>query len=234
MNIVVFTGAGISADSGVSTFRDSDGLWENYRIEDVCTPEALHTNRNLVIDFYNARRKDLLTRKPNAAHIAIVELQSKHNVNVITQNVDDLHEVAGSKNILHLHGELSKLRSSVRPGNIYPINNWRRNPDVWKQEYDARDKQGALLRPHIVFFGESVPMLEKAIEIAAQAEIFIVVGSSLVVYPAASLIQYIRPDIPVYVVDPNIPLLPYVTNPVIKIAERAAVGMPKVAEELIK
>jgi NAD-dependent deacetylase len=233
MNIVVFTGAGVSADSGISTFRDSDGLWENYRIEDVCTSEALRANRNLVIDFYNARRRDLLSREPNAAHIAIAELQSKYDVNVITQNVDDLHEMAGSKKVLHLHGELSKLRSSTNLERIYPIKGWRKDPDVWKQEYDARDSEGALLRPHIVFFGESVPMLERAIEIAACAEIFIVVGSSLVVYPAASLIQYIRPNIPVYVVDPNIPPLPYVTNPVTKIAERAAVGMPEVAAELL-
>ncbi|MDR2556729.1 MAG: NAD-dependent deacylase [Bacteroidales bacterium] len=233
MNIVVFTGAGVSADSGISTFRDSDGLWENYRIEDVCTPEALHTNRNLVIDFYNARRKDLLQREPNAAHIAIAALQEKHDVTVITQNVDDLHEQAGSRRIVHLHGELSKLRSSTNPDNIYLIKGWRKDPNAWEQKYDTKDEYGALLRPHIVFFGEQVPRLEEAIEIAAHAEVFIVVGSSLVVYPAASLIQYINQNIPVYVIDPNIPELPYVSNPITRIAQRAAVGMPKVAEELM-
>jgi NAD-dependent deacetylase len=233
MNIVVFTGAGVSADSGVSTFRGGGGLWENYRIEDVCTPEALYKNRNLVIDFYNARRKELLQYEPNAAHKAIAELQKKHDVTVITQNVDDLHEVAGSKNILHLHGELSKLRSSVNPDDIYPIKGWRKDPGAWEQKYDAKDSHGALLRPHIVFFGENVPRLEEAIEVVAQAEIFIVVGSSLEVYPAASLILYIRSDIPVYVVDPNMPELPYIKNPVIRISERAATGMLEVANKLM-
>ena len=153
--IVVFTGAGMSADSGLYTFRDADGLWDRYRIEDVCTPEALAKNRQLVIDFYNIRRKELLSKEPNAGHLAIRRLEDYFEVEVITQNIDDLHERAGSSRITHLHGELRKLRSSIDETLTVPI-------EGWKQEYDTRCKDGSLLRPFVVFFGESVPMFDRA------------------------------------------------------------------------
>ena len=178
--IVILTGAGISADSGISTFRDSDGLWANYRIEDVCTPEALARNRAQVIEFYNIRRKELLEKEPNAAHIALAELEREQDVCVITQNIDDLHERAGSKNILHLHGELRKLRSSRNEMATVPI-------EGWEQKLDTKHPDGSLLRPFVVFFGESVPMLERAIEITEKADILVIIGTSLNVYPAASL-----------------------------------------------
>lgn len=157
--LVVFTGAGMSADSGLATFRDSDGLWANYRIEDVCTPEALARNRALVIEFYNKRRRELLAARPNAGHEAIAALERDFAVEVVTQNVDDLHERAGSTHVTHLHGELRKLRSSRNPDLIVPI-------EGWEQKLDATAPDGSLLRPHIVFFGESVPMFERAAEIA--------------------------------------------------------------------
>ena len=180
--IVVFTGAGVSADSGIATFRDSDGLWAQYRIEDVCTPEALARNRALVIEFYNKRRRELFERKPNAGHYAIAELEKYFDVEVITQNVDNLHEQAGSSSVLHLHGELMKLRSSRNPELIVPI-------EGWEQPLDATAPDGSLLRPHIVFFGESVPMIEPATALVEKADLLIVVGTSLAVYPAASLVH---------------------------------------------
>ena len=222
--IVVFTGAGMSADSGLSTFRDADGLWDRYRIEDVCTPEALAKNRQLVIDFYNIRRKELLSKEPNAGHLAIRRLEDYFEVEVITQNIDDLHERAGSSRITHLHGELRKLRSSIDETLTVPI-------EGWKQEYDTRCKDGSLLRPFVVFFGESVPMFDRAAQIASTADIF--VGTSLAVYPAASLVRYIRPDVPVYLVDPNKPDMRGIRNPLEAIRMRAAEGMPLLTEKLI-
>lgn len=231
--IVVLTGAGISADSGIATFRDSDGLWANYRIEDVCTPEALVRNRAQVIEFYNIRRKELLEKEPNAAHIALAELEQEQDVYVITQNIDDLHERAGSKNIIHLHGELRKLRSSRNEMATLPINGW-------EQKLDARHPDGSLLRPFVVFFGESVPMLETAIEITEKADILIIIGTSLNVYPAASLVHYVRPNVPIYIVDPAVgdtnaafkaPLIP---NPITYIGKRAADGVPELVEQLKK
>lgn len=226
--IVVFTGAGVSADSGIATFRDSDGLWCNHSVDEVCTAAAMLWNRKGVIDFYNERRKELLTKEPNAAHYAIAKLE-KHfeNVQVITQNVDNLHERAGSTNITHLHGELMKLRSSNDETATVPI-------DGWKQEYDTRHPDGSLLRPYIVFFGESVPNLAKAIEITQTADIFIVVGTSLKVYPAASLLQYVRQGVPVYLVDPGNPDLVGVGEPFTFIKKRAAEGVPELVETLIK
>ena len=188
--IVVLTGAGISADSGIATFRDSDGLWANYRIEDVCTPEALMRNRAQVIEFYNIRRKELLEKEPNAAHIALTELEKQTDVCVITQNIDDLHERAGSKNIVHLHGELRKLRSSWNEMATVPI-------EGWEQKLDEKHPDGSLLRPFVVFFGESVPMLEKAIEITEKADILIIVGGSKV--PGKS----IRLQIGMFPLQPN-------------------------------
>ena len=224
--IVVFTGAGVSADSGISTFRDSDGLWANYRIEDVCTPEALVRNRAQVIEFYNIRRRELFSVEPNAAHRAIAELEQHFDVEVVTQNVDNLHERAGSTQVTHLHGELMKLRSERNPELIVPI-------EGWEQTLDARAEDGALLRPHIVFFGESVPMFDAATRIASEADVMIVVGTSLAVYPAASLVRYARAGVPVYVVDPGNPDVAMIRNPLTHIKARAAEGMPALAEKLI-
>ena len=225
--LVIFTGAGMSADSGLSTFRDSDGLWDKYRIEDVCTPEALAKKRKLVIDFYNIRRKELLSKQPNAGHLAIQRLENYFDVEVITQNIDDLHERAGSKHITHLHGELRKLRSSKNETLTVPIKGW-------EQHYDDRCEDGSLLRPFVVFFGESVPMFDRATQIAATADIFVIVGTSLAVYPAASLVRYIRPEIPVYLVDPNEPDTRGIRNPLETIRMRAAEGMPLLADKLIE
>lgn len=223
--IVVFTGAGVSADSGLATFRDADGLWASYRIEDVCTPEALRNNRATVIEFYNKRRRELLEKQPNAAHYAIAELEKHFDVDVITQNVDNFHERAGSTRVTHLHGELMKLRSSVDPDLVVPI-------EGWEQKLDAKAPDGSLLRPHIVFFGEPVPMFDTATRIAAVADILIVVGTSLAVYPAASLVHYVRPDVPIYLVDPGTPDLSLVRNPLTHIRARAAEGVPQLVDML--
>lgn len=223
--IVVFTGAGVSADSGLATFRDADGLWANYRIEDVCTPEALARNRALVIEFYNLRRKELLKTKPNAAHYAIAELEQWFDVEVVTQNVDNLHERAGSSRVTHLHGELMKLRSQSNPSLIQPI-------EGWEQKLDDRAEDGSLLRPHIVFFGESVPMFDRATQIAAEADIMVVVGTSLAVYPAAMLVRYAKAEVPIYVVDPGDPDTSMIRNPLTHIKERGAIGVPRLVEML--
>lgn len=225
--IVVFTGAGVSADSGISTFRDADGLWANYRIEDVCTPEALRNNREQVIEFYNLRRKESLTKSPNAGHLAIAAMEEWADVCVVTQNVDNLHEQAGSSRVLHLHGELMKLRSERNPGLIYDIN------EGWEQDIDARGEDGALLRPHIVFFGEDVPMFDTACRIVAAADILIVVGTSLAVYPAAALVYYVRDrQVPIYLVDPGNPDTAMIRNPLTHIRERGAVGVPQLLKQL--
>lgn len=224
--LVVFTGAGVSADSGIATFRDSDGLWANYRIEEVCTPEALARNRAKVIEFYNLRRRETLSKEPNAAHRAIAELEKYFDVEVVTQNVDNLHERAGSTRVTHLHGELTKLRSTANPDLIYPI-------EGWEQKLDARAEDGSYLRPHIVFFGEAVPMFDRATKIVEKADILVVVGTSLAVYPAASLVHYVDRNVPIYLVDPGQPDVAMIRNPLTHIRERAAVGMPKLLETLV-
>lgn len=198
MKLVVLTGAGISAESGIKTFRDSDGLWENYRIEDVCTPEALERNPELVNHFYNERRKQLYEVQPNAGHTGLAELEKYFDVRIITQNIDDLHERAGSSQVLHLHGELKKVRSSINPNKIYDLDGWELKPG-------SRCEDGSLLRPHVVFFGEAVPNIEPAIELVKQADLFVVIGTSLAVYPAASLLHYVPEGIPVFLIDPHIP-----------------------------
>ena len=223
--IVVFTGAGVSADSGVATFRDANGLWANYRVEDVCTPEALRNNRAQVVEFYNMRRKESLSKEPNAGHYAIARMEEWAEVIVITQNVDNLHERAGSKNVLHLHGELMKLRSEKNPNLIYDI-------DGWEQPFDEKAEDGALLRPHIVFFGEDVPMFNPACRIVEDADILVVVGTSLQVYPAAYLVDYAKAGTPIYVVDPGTPDISRIRNEVIHIQERGAVGMPQLEQQL--
>ena len=188
--IVVFTGAGVSADSGIATFRDADGLWAKYRIEEVCTPEALKNNREKVIEFYNMRRKDALTKKPNEGHIAIAELEQWADVCIITQNVDDLHERAGSTKVLHLHGELMKMTSSISPNS--PSQIITLSPDEADVEYGTPALDGSLLRPYIVWFGEEVPAIGDAAAICAQADAMVVIGTSLNVYPAAGLIEYFK------------------------------------------
>ena len=215
----------MSADSGISTFRDSDGLWENYRIEDVCTPQALAVNRDTVVDFYNARRRDVLEKQPNAAHRAIAGLEKYFDVEVVTQNIDDLHERAGSTRVTHLHGEITKLRSQNDPDLIFPL-------DGWEQPKGLRAPDGALARPHVVFFGEAVPMFQQAARIVSTADLFVIVGTSLAVYPAASLVNYVRPEAKMFVVDPHIPAS--VGPAVEKMPLRAAQGMPLLAEKLIE
>lgn len=224
--IVVFTGAGVSADSGIATFRDADGLWANYRIEEVCTPEALQRDRAKVVEFYNMRRREALTKEPNAGHLAIAAMEEWADVQVVTQNVDDLHERAGSSRVLHLHGELMKLRSERNPNLVYPI-------EGTEQSLEARAEDGAYLRPYIVFFGESVPMFEPACAIVAEADILIVVGTSLAVYPAASLVHYVRNrEVPIFLVDPGTPDTALIRNPLTHIKERGAVGVPMLVEKL--
>jgi len=195
--LVVLTGAGISAESGLKTFRDSDGLWNGYNIEDVATPRAWEKDKQLVLDFYNMRRRDVLNAQPNAAHIGLAELEKDFEVQIITQNIDDLHERAGSTKVLHLHGEIFKMRSEQDETLIYEIREDILPGDV------AED--GAQLRPHIVWFEEPVPMIEAAAAITAGADIFAVIGTSLVVYPAAGLVNYVPRAVPKFIIDKNIP-----------------------------
>ena len=223
--VVVFTGAGMSADSGVSTFRDADGLWENHRIEDVCTPQAWARNPQAVLDFYNARRAQLDEVEPNAGHRAVAGLEKYFDrVVVVTQNVDDLHERAGSTRIIHLHGELRKARSERDPTVIVtapgPTYLGDKGPD------------GAQLRPHIVFFGEAVPEYERALEAVRDADLFLVIGTSLAVYPAAGLIYQLRPEVPVWLVDPK-PARVTIPNPLTVIAAGAASGVPPLVERIV-
>ncbi len=194
--IVVLSGAGISAESGISTFRDNNGLWENHKIEEVATPEAWEMNRELVVKFYNMRRKQLLEVDPNAGHRALVKLEENFDVQIITQNVDDLHERAGSSNVLHLHGELKKVRSTLDSSLVYTMEDWElKIGDVCEK--------GSQLRPHIVWFGEEVPNISLAADMVSKADCLIVVGTSLNVYPAAGLIHEVRQNIPIYLVDPS-------------------------------
>lgn len=193
--LVVLTGAGISAESGLKTFRDADGLWEGHNIYEVASPEGFRANPALVLDFYNQRRRQLLEVSPNKAHYNLAELETTFNVDIITQNVDDLHERAGSSNIIHLHGELLKVRSTKNENLVYP----------WQKDIVLGDtcELNAQLRPHIVWFGEDVPLLEKAAEITLQADVLVIIGTSMQVYPAASLINYTQPNIPIYFIDPK-------------------------------
>lgn len=193
--IVVLSGAGISAESGISTFRDSNGLWENHSIEEVATPEGWNANQKLVLKFYNQRRKQLFEVEPNEGHKALVKLEAKYDVQIVTQNVDDLHERAGSSNVLHLHGELKKVRSTLDPSLIYEM-------DTWELKQGDKCEKGSQLRPHIVWFGEAVPNIMPAVDVVKNADILIIVGTSLNVYPAAGLSQEVKPGTPVFLVDP--------------------------------
>jgi NAD-dependent deacetylase len=220
--VIILSGAGISAESGLKTFRDSDGLWENYKIEDVATPEAWKKNRKLVLEFYNERRKQVQNAQPNEAHRALVKLEKKFEVTIITQNIDDLHERAGSKKVLHLHGEIFKSRSTKNPTLVYEINGSELNEG-------ESCEMGSQLRPHIVWFGEMVPALEDAAQLVSQADIFIVVGTSLAVYPAAGLVNYSTPACEKYYVDPNAALLQGFTV----IREKAVSGITKLVNHLL-
>lgn len=227
-NIVVFTGAGVSAESGLGTFRDSDGLWEKYRVEDVCTHEAWLRNPQLCVDFYNARRRDTLSAQPNAAHYAITRLQEAiPSTHIITQNIDDLHERAGSKDVVHLHGEITKLRSENDELSTVPIQGW-------EQHYGERHPDGSLLRPYIVFFGEGVPYFPQACSIASEADILVVIGTSLNVYPAASLLQYAPISSTIYVVDPGMPEFGIYRDRIQHLRKKASEGVPDLVDMLIK
>jgi len=214
--LVVLSGAGMSQESGLKTFREMGGLWESYDVTEVATPEAWEKNPDLVLRFYNQRRKQLFEAEPNAGHIGIAELENWFDVEVVTQNVDNLHERAGSTKVLHLHGELMKARSTVDPFLVYELDHWALDPG------DVCEK-GSQLRPHIVWFGEAVPEIPKAIGIVELADILIVIGTSLVVYPAASLVNYIKKETPIFVVDPNRPEV-YQEN-VTYIVEKAGTGI---------
>lgn len=218
--LVALTGAGISAESGIATFRDSGGLWEGHNVGDVATPEGWRKNREMVLEFYNQRRKKALKAKPNRGHEILAELEENFDVTVVTQNVDNLHERAGSTKVIHLHGSLFESRSTLDESLVYPINGW---------ELKIGDKceKGSQLRPNIVWFGEMVPMMEVAAAVASKAEIFLVVGTSMVVYPAAGLIDYVSLEVPKFIIDPKVPEVRRMPN-VEFIAEKASTGMEKV------
>ncbi len=224
--LVILTGAGMSAESGISTFRDSNGLWQNHRIEEVASPEAWARNPEMVLEFYNQRRKQLFEVKPNAGHRALVQLEEKFEVQIVTQNVDDLHERAGSSRVLHLHGELKKARSTVDPHLIYEL-------DHWELKLGDKCEKGSQLRPHIVWFGEDVPMLEEAVKQVKEADIFMVVGTSLVVYPAAGLIHYVERNVRKYYVDPNAFTVQGIANLEV-IREKAGKMLPTLVHRLLK
>ncbi len=222
--IVVLTGAGVSAESGIRTFRDAGGLWEGHDVMDVASPGGWERDMELVLDFYNQRRKQALTAKPNAGHLALADLEKDFDVVVVTQNVDSLHEEAGSSNVIHLHGELFKSRSTFDENLVYDIDGWELNVGDFCEK-------GHQLRPHIVWFGEMVPMMEVAAKEASGADIFLVVGTSLIVYPAAGLIDYIGNDIPKYIIDPNMPEI--FPRPNLHLfEENGTSGVAKVAEKL--
>ncbi|MDY8138906.1 NAD-dependent deacylase [Aquimarina sp. 2201CG5-10] len=223
-NIVILTGAGISAESGINTFRDANGLWEGHDIMEVASPIGWRNNPELVLDFYNKRRRQLLTVVPNIGHTALTTLEENYNVTIITQNVDDLHERAGSSHVVHLHGELLKVRSQFDSDLVLD----------WKTDLitgDLCDHQSQL-RPHIVWFGEDVPMMEKAITITEQADILIIIGTSMQVYPAAGLVEYAPANTPIYFIDPNPSIAPKPNLTIL--AEKATVGVPQVVDQLMR
>jgi NAD-dependent deacetylase len=224
--LVVLTGAGMSAESGLKTFRDTNGLWENYKIEDVATPEGWAKNPQIVLDFYNERRKQAAEAKPNRGHEILAELEKYFDVQIVTQNVDGLHEKAGSTNVLHLHGELSKVRSVKNEDLVYEIG--EKSIEIGETAED-----GGQLRPHIVWFGEMVPMIEIAADICLNAELFIVVGTSLQVYPAAGLVGYVGDEVPKYVVDPSLPNYSFSTKNVEFIQKAAVAGLEELKEILL-
>ncbi|HEY9168858.1 MAG TPA: NAD-dependent deacylase [Lutibacter sp.] len=223
--IVVLTGAGISAESGINTFRDSNGLWEGHDVMEVASPIGWQKNKEKVLDFYNKRRAQLFMVFPNEAHLALAELEKKYEVRIITQNVDDLHERAGSTQVLHLHGELLKVRSTRNPNLIYE----------WKKDLILGNlcEENSQLRPHIVWFGENVPMFDKALEITTEADILIIVGTSMQVYPAAHLINYAKPTVSIYFIDPKPTIQQNLYSNLTVLEEKASVGVAKVVKQLI-
>lgn len=222
--IVVLTGAGVSAESGISTFRDADGLWENHDIMEIASPTGWERNQKLVLEFYNKRRRQLLEVEPNPAHLALAKLEKYYDVEIITQNIDDLHERAGSTKVTHLHGELLKARSTFNEDLVMD----------WKKDIKVGDfcEYNYQLRPHVVWFGEAVPMFEKAAEITAKADILVIIGTSMQVYPAAGLMEFASRDIPVYFIDPKPNVIPGEQLKII--SERASTGVPQLVDELIK
>lgn len=226
--LVVLTGAGMSAESGISTFRDSGGLWEKHNVEDVASIEGWMRNPSLVHQFYNARRKQLVNVQPNMGHVGLSALEKVFDVHIITQNVDNLHERAGSSNVLHLHGELMKVRSVRNESRIYEL-----PEDDCEVTVDTRDEHGDAVRPHIVFFGESVPMMDEAISTTMQADIFVVIGTSLNVYPAASLLHFVPAGVPIYIIDPN-PVQPPCDVEVEYIVKGAVEGVKELVCKLLE
>lgn len=224
--LIISTGAGISAESGIRTFRDADGLWDNYPVMQVASADGFRRDPDLVHRFYNERRRDLLKAQPNAAHRALVDLEKDYDVYVITQNVDDLHERAGSSNVLHLHGELMKIRSIEHPEYVESL-----DIDHLETTPETRGMNGDHMRPHIVFFQEPVPNIAKAMELAGEADIFVVIGTSLVVYPAAGLIDCVRPGTPIYYIDPHPATIVGIPD-VTVIAEPATKGVETLARML--
>jgi NAD-dependent protein deacetylase/lipoamidase len=221
--MVVLSGAGISAESGLRTFRDDDGLWEEFRLEDVATPQAWQADPRLVLRFYNERRRQVVQAQPNAGHRALVELESKFRVTVITQNIDDLHERAGSTRVLHLHGEILQARSSVDPQLLYPTG----GADI---EWGQLCARGSQLRPHVVWFGEDVPKMLVAEQLTQTADLFLVVGTSLAVYPAANLAHSVPPEASMWVIDPQAPVLKHPNLLTWQLP--ATIGLPKLAKQL--
>lgn len=215
----------MSAESGVQTFRDNNGLWHNHRVEDVATPEAWDANPEMVLEFYNQRRKQLFEVEPNAGHKALVRLEEKFNVQIVTQNVDDLHERAGSSNVLHLHGELKKVRSTFDPELVYTL-------DGWELKWGDTCEKGSQLRPHIVWFGEMVPLISEAVDVVSKADYLLIIGTSLVVYPAASLIGFAPERIPKYYIDPKAFSVSGIRNLNV-IAKKAGEGVVEVVEDLL-
>jgi len=222
--LVVLTGAGISAESGINTFRDSGGLWEGHDVMEVASPQGWESNMELVLDFYNQRRKQALAAKPNAGHLALVDLEQDFEVTIVTQNVDNLHEKAGATHVIHLHGELFKSRSTADENLVYDMSGWELN-------VGDTCERGAQLRPHIVWFGEMVPKMDEAVEITKQADIFMIVGTSMAVYPAAGLIHTVASQTPKFIIDPNMPEIDKMEN-LHLFEEKGGTGVAKVAEIL--
>ena len=224
--LVVLTGAGISAESGIATFRDANGLWEGHDVMEVASPQGWRKNPELVLNFYNQRRKNAYEVQPNPGHITLAELEEYFRVTIITQNVDNLHERAGSTNVIHLHGSLFQSRSTLDENLVYDLESW---------EINLGDKceRGSQLRPNIVWFGEMVPMMEVAVEETQEADLFMVVGTSLVVYPAAGLVHYVPDETPIYVIDQNLPEMASRPN-LHLIPEKAGVALPRLKDEILK
>jgi NAD-dependent deacetylase len=223
--LVVLSGAGMSAESGLKTFRDMGGLWEQYQVTEVASPKAWELNRSLVLKFYNERRQQLFKAEPNPGHYGLVKLEHRFEVHIITQNVDDLHERAGSRQVLHLHGELKKARSTIDPNLVYDLTNWE------LKEGDLCEK-GSQLRPHIVWFGEPVPAIREAIELVQQADVFVVAGTSLSVYPAAALLEFVSATTPIYLIDPGHPNFSPTPN-IHFINEKASSGVQRLLKLLM-